>query len=88
VTDLEHQLIEELHFTMAYDELMSRIDIKSRAIARTELERLIRQGLISQMQYSSARNDFEKLDSLDSRLIETSYFVATRRGLMAHNGMA
>ena len=85
MSNLEHQLLDELYFTIAFDELLSRFDANLRSVMRTELERLVRQGLVSQMVYHSTKNDFEKLDALDSQRIDSSYFVATRRGLMAHN---
>jgi hypothetical protein len=85
LTDLEFHLLDELYFTIAFDELMSRFEIKERQTARLELERMIRQNYVSQMIYHSQRNDYEKLDSLDSRLLDTSYFVITKRGLMLHN---
>lgn len=85
MTDLEFHLLDELYFTIAFDELMSRFEIKERPTARIELERMIRQNYVSQMTYHSSRNDYEKLDALDSKSLDKSYFVITKRGLMLHN---
>jgi uncharacterized protein with NRDE domain len=75
----EQELIDQLYFVTSYK------DLQTDSAGDETLRGLIRQGFVKQMEASSGDYQDRFEPNLDQ--LEGFYYLATKKGLFAHNGV-
>lgn len=83
MTDLEFEILDELYFIIAFDELRMQLALEEQNLKK-ELHSLINKGWVRCM-LKGSDDVVETLDSFDSDFKKYNY-LATKAGLLAHNG--
>ena len=84
LSDLEMDLLDEIYFVTSFHEITEELE-KEPVLIKKALDKLIRIGYIYQMSYDETKNDFEKNDTPDYIFMEKYSYLASKRGLFAHN---
>ena len=84
LNDTEFRVLDELYFVTTHHELLELTNLDEETLNETLLE-LATRGLVNQMMYNDALNDFEKLEYPERSSFSRSGFVASRQGLLIHN---
>lgn len=76
--------MDELYFLSSFGQIMTNTGAGSDELKEAILH-LLQQDFIQQHLYSETLHDFEKMEFYDEAKLETASYVATRKGLLAHN---
>jgi hypothetical protein len=82
LNDLEYRILDELYFISSYQTLMENLN-EDRENMKEALVNMLRNGWIVQIKYEA--HEEEKLEVPDLSVLEQSYFVASKKGLLIHN---
>ena len=82
ITDLEFRILDELYFVSSYQNIIENVEADPSLVLEALL-RLLQAGLVSQIKLIEGTE--EKLDTPDLSLLEQSFFVASKNGLLIHN---
>lgn len=77
--------MEELYFVISYEELAAALPHDREAL-NNSLSALVKKALVQQMRFDEAKGDFIPCDPPDLHRIEQYHYLATKKGLLAHNG--
>ncbi len=80
---MELRLLDSLYFLTSFDDLQKRTGISSDLLERM-LDSLIRGGYVHQFQRTAQSLIPRQMATPDPSLFRSSWFVATRKGLLAH----
>ncbi len=83
-SELEFEIMDELYFLSSFRQIMTNTGADGNELKKAILH-LLQQDFIQQHIYNESLHDFEKMDYYDEAKIESASYVATRKGLMAHN---
>ncbi|BDD03526.1 transporter [Aureibacter tunicatorum] len=81
---LEFDILDELYFVLSFEKLMDEIDCESKDDLEVALRNMVDKGWVKVM--SDVDTDMVE-DELESCQYEHCYFLATKKGLFAHNTM-
>jgi hypothetical protein len=83
MTDLEFDLMDELYFVQPFPHLLQTLAWEENILLQT-LESLFQKGYIKCLQ----SHDHERFDEIDwQREGKELFYLATKKGLMAHNSI-
>jgi hypothetical protein len=82
MTNREFEIIDELYFTISFNELFKHLDIEE-ALLKNELWDLIKKGWVKCME-KITDNEMEDFMRYDIEYKNFNY-LATKKGLLAHN---
>ncbi|HYV92266.1 MAG TPA: hypothetical protein VE978_10800 [Chitinophagales bacterium] len=82
LTDLEYRMLDELYFVSSFQNVLDNL-IEERSHVIDALKNLLENNLVTQVKMESGRE--EKLEVPDFAILEESYFVASKKGLLLHN---
>lgn len=81
MTDLEYDILDELYFVISFDELMRQVAIEEADLRKGVFE-LFNKGWVRVFSDPDETLDYE---NLTQELLSTSYLLASKAGLKAHN---
>ena len=83
MTDLEFDVLDELYFVQSYQELQEEVELTDPTLKET-LSSLSTKGYIKCLKDHD--RDFTEGDPFSSDQFKSLFFLATKKGLLAHNG--
>lgn len=84
MTNDESLIIDELYFVTSYQELLGNTGLEEE-LFNNLLHQLVKVGYVQQLHYNGT--DFEKMDQPDVNALEEYSYLATKKALLAHNGL-
>ncbi len=85
LNDIQWQILDSVYFVESFEHILEEVDAKA-AIVADELKTMIARGWIQVMDFDGERGDFVKTIFYDSDNMHAYRYLATRQGLMKHNG--
>lgn len=85
MNDLQFQILDSLYFVESFANVVEEAG-EPVPIVVDELRTLIDRGWIQVMEFDQEQNDFVRTAIYDSDHLENYHFLATKDGLMKHNG--
>jgi hypothetical protein len=85
LNDIQFRILDALYFVEPFERLLEEVG-GSEAIVSDELKTLISRRLVQVMRFDETRNDYVKSPVMDVDNMRHYAYLATREGLMAHNG--
>jgi len=83
-SELEFEIMDELYFLSSFRQLMTNTGADSNEL-KVAILHLLQQNYIQQYVFNESLQDFDKLEFYDKSKLESASYVATRKGLLAHN---
>ena len=81
---LEFDVMDEVYFMSSFKQIAANTKASTEELTQTLIS-LLQNEFIQQLIYNPVINDFEKMDKYDEAQLTTASYVATRKGLLAHN---
>lgn len=81
---LEFEVMDELYLLSSFQQIKEATGAPA-ADLKNVLLSLLQNNYIRQMVYSKSLNDYEPMEIYDESKLESSSYVATKKGLLAHN---
>jgi hypothetical protein len=81
---LEFDVMDEVYFISSFQQIADNTNATTEELMAV-LKSLLQKEFIHQLIYNSTLHDFEKMDKYDEAQLETASYVASRKGLLAHN---
>jgi len=85
VSKAAYELMDELYFVISFSDLAVQSEL-SRLELTSLLEQLAEAQWIDQLRFNSEIGDYEKLRNFDKSSCENDAYLASKRGLLNHNG--
>ncbi|MEM7374884.1 MAG: hypothetical protein AAF587_40200 [Bacteroidota bacterium] len=85
MNDLQFQILDSLYFVESFANVLEEAG-EPVPIVVDELRTLIDKGWIQVMEFDQEQNDYVRTAIFDSDHLENYHFLATKDGLMKHNG--
>lgn len=85
LSDIAHDILNCLYFVEPFDRIVEECGI-DRNIVADELKQLIARRLVSPMRYDEVEKEYIRSFIYDSDNMNHYSYLATKDGLMAHNG--
>jgi hypothetical protein len=85
LTDLQFSILDSLYFPEPFENVMAEVG-EPRQIVLAELRELIDKTLVQVMRWDDTAQDYLPSPHLDADRLNEFRFLATRKGLLAHNG--
>ena len=85
LNDIQFDILDVLYFVEPYEKILEEVSYPE-SIVRDELRNLLSMRLIQVMKYKEEVKDFVPASIFDSHNFRGCYFLATKEGLMKHNG--
>jgi hypothetical protein len=85
LTDLQFDILDSLYFPEPFDKVLEETGAP-RPHVLADLRELIHRGLVQVMAFDETVQDYLPSQHLDPDHLEDFRFLATRKGLLAHNG--
>ena len=85
LTDIQFQILDSLYFVESFGHIVEEA-MEPKAVVKDELRTLIDKGLVQVMMFDEAKGDFQRTTIFDSDNIQDYSFLATKDGLLKHNG--
>ena len=83
MTDLEYDVLDELYFVTAFEELQKTLSMDEASL-QTVLKDLIGKGWVKVLEEGSV--DLTPVEAQNISELKGLYFLATKAGLLVHNG--
>lgn len=84
---VQFAILDALYFVEPYSTLLEEVDAAPGVIA-AELHTLIHRGYVQVMVFDEAAQDYVKTPFRDTDNLHAYRYLATKQGLLAHNGSA
>lgn len=84
LTQREYDLLDLLYFTQSYESLLAESKLTHEELEEL-LIRLVQQGLVHQLFFDVALQDYLISDEFDQERMRNSAYVITKKGLLQHN---
>ena len=84
--ELEMEVLSCLYFVEPFDKIVEECGIERNIIADV-LKNLIARKMVSAMVFDEQYNEYKRTFIFDSDNMQNYSFLATKEGLMRHNGM-
>ena len=81
---LEEDILDEVYFVSAYADIAESCG-GDRPELQAAFKALLQNGFIQQLRFSDALGDYEKLETADLDQVTQFHYVASKKGLLAHN---
>ena len=81
---LEFDVMDEVYFISSFEQVMENTGAGKEEL-REVLLSLLQNNFVQQLIYNESLHDFEKLELYNASKMESSSYVATKKGLLAHN---
>ncbi len=85
LNELQFDILDSLYFVEPFEKIQEECDAP-RAVVVDELRTLIDRGWVQVMAYHDAKGDFVRTAIFDTDHLEDYRFLATKEGLLKHNG--
>ncbi len=85
LNDIQFQILDAIYFVEPFANILEEVDA-NRPIIIDELRTMIDKGWVQVMIYEQAKGDFVKTSIFDTDHLEEYHFLATKDGLLKHNG--
>lgn len=85
MNELQFQILDSLYFVESFANVLEEAG-EPVPIVVDELRTLIDKGWIQVMEFDKEQNDYVRTAIYDSDHLENYHFLATKDGLMKHNG--
>ncbi|MEM6803710.1 MAG: hypothetical protein AAF696_20060 [Bacteroidota bacterium] len=85
LTELQFQILDSVYFVESFAHIVEEA-MEAPAVVKDELRTLIDRGLIQVMMFDEDKGDFVRTSIYDADDIQAYSFLATKDGLMMHNG--
>lgn len=87
MTDIEWDILDQTYFMNDYHSIVTGVKRPAMEIDIALVE-LLKRGMLRQLFYSTAHNDYVDLDPYDPLRVSEAHYVITKQGLLAHTGTA
>ena len=85
LTELQFQILDSLYFVERFEHVLEEAE-QARPIVVDELRTMIDRGWIQVMVFNHENGDFVRTLIFDTDHLEEYAFLATKEGLLKHNG--
>ena len=85
LNDIQFDILDSVYFVESFANILEEVGV-SIPVLVDELRTLIDKGWIQVMQYEEDKGDYMRTAIFDTDHLENYSFLATREGLMKHNG--
>lgn len=85
LTDLQFDILDAIYFVEPLDNILEEVD-QSRPIILDELKSMIDKGWVQVMKPDQGSGDYVRTPIFDSDNLQEYRFLATKEGLLKHNG--
>ncbi|KXX71779.1 hypothetical protein [Flammeovirga sp. SJP92] len=82
MTDIEYDILDELYFVVSFKDLLSEVSLQEETL-KTTLKSLIEKGWVRSFSSPSEEIEIELSDF--ENLYSSLYYLASKKGLLAHN---
>ena len=86
MNELEFEIIEELYFVTSFTALLTNLSTEKQEL-KEALTTMVKQEWVTQLQYNITSKEFEKNSILNLEQFEECSYLATKKGLLLHNGL-
>lgn len=85
LTDAQFQILDSVYFVESFQNIVEESG-EPRPVVVDELRTMIDRGWIQVMEFDEAKGDFVRTTFFDTDHLEDYSFLATKAGLLKHNG--
>ncbi len=85
LTELQFDILDAIYFIEPYQNLLNDID-QPEPVIRDELRTMIDKGWVNVMQFDAEKGDYEKTRIYDTDNMQEYAYLASKDGLLKHNG--
>jgi hypothetical protein len=85
LNDVQFKILDSVYFVESYEHIREEVD-EPEPVLIDELRNMIDKGYIQVMEFKAEIGDFERTAIFDSGNLSEYAFLATRDGLLKHNG--
>jgi len=85
LTDVQFQILDSVYFVESFAHIVEEA-MEPAAVVKDELRTLIDRGYIQVMMFDQNKGDFSRTTIYDADNIQDYSFLATKDGLLKHNG--
>jgi hypothetical protein len=85
LNDVQFRILDAVYFVEPLSHILEDVGGPA-SIVLDELRQMIDKGWIQVMEYDAARRDYVRTPFYDSDHLEEYHFLATKAGLLKHNG--
>ena len=85
LTDLQFQILDSLYFVETFANVWEEAET-TRPVIVDELRTMIDRGWIQVMLFDEKSDDYVRTPIFDTDHLENYFFLATKEGLLKHNG--
>lgn len=85
LTDLQFDILDSIYFVEPLENILEEVD-EPRPVVLDELKNMIDKGWIQVMAYNEEAGDYTRTNIFDSDNMQEYRFLATKEGLLRHNG--
>lgn len=85
LTDIQFQILDSLYFVETFAHIVEEAN-EPTAVVKDEIRTLIDKGLVQVMMFDEEKGDFRRTTIFDADNIQDYSFLATKDGLLKHNG--
>lgn len=85
LNDTQFAILDALYFVEPFQHIVEEVG-EPRAVVGAELKTLIDRRLVQVMEFDPHRQDYVKTPFLDGDKLDEYHYLATKEGLLAHNG--
>ncbi|MCI4669696.1 MAG: hypothetical protein MRZ79_16295 [Bacteroidia bacterium] len=85
LTDLQFDILDSIYFVEPLENILDEVD-EARPVVLDELKQMIDKGWIQVMAYDEEAGDYLRTNIFDSDNLQEYRFLATKEGLLRHNG--
>ena len=84
LSENEYAIMDEIYFPTSFDAIVKNTKL-SREDVSSLLKNLLQKEFVHQMKFNETMNDYERCLDADYSHPETYLYVASKKGLLAHN---
>ncbi|MCU0421892.1 MAG: hypothetical protein MUC81_03695 [Bacteroidia bacterium] len=85
LTDVEFQILDAIYFVEPFKHIVAECDFPEPIVADV-LKQLIHKKYVVAMQFDEQKQEFVRSFIYDSDNMHAYHYLATKEGLLAHNG--
>ena len=85
MNEIQWQILDSVYFVESFEHILEEVE-GQKAVVADELKILIDRGWIQVMEFNEKGGDYQKTIFYDSDDMHAYQYLATKQGLMKHNG--
>ncbi|MEM6263575.1 MAG: hypothetical protein AAGI38_13770 [Bacteroidota bacterium] len=86
LNEVQFQILDSVYFVEPFDNILQEVD-HPMPVVRDELRTMIDKGWIQVMEFVEERGDYRRTPIFDTDNMQDYAYLATKEGLLRHNGM-